>query len=446
MKEMLEKLQSEVANLTRTMAEKAASNHDAEVKELSAKLTDVQKELADRKNQFELGKVVTADQKQVDSRMDELFIASALLRTKSGALDPVMDTLIQKAEYRDSLKASGITVDANTSVLVGGGAEIIPTSFSSTMLSEIFLELEIANLFQRINMPSATFVFPFAPKRVIARTAVEAVAPTKDKANTGNITFNAKKLMANVEFTDELEMDSITAVLPFIRKQLIDGFALAQETACLNGDLGTTIYTAAAGASSEDARRLLNGIREDSKNVAKANNLLQGVTDVAAALRTMRASMKKYGKKPSDLAIIVDMSTYNKLITNTAFQSLYSYGAGATLLTGELGRFDNIPIIVTELLPQTGVTVESGPDSLGQVNTAGVYDATTSANNTSKICVMVNKNAYMWGDRKQFALETFRNPFTQSLNLIGAQRLDFKKVLTAADPTVAVGVGLAANF
>ena len=126
---------------------------------------------------------------------------------------------------------------------------------------------------------------------------------------------------------------------------------------------------------------------------------------------------------------------HTKMLKFTGYQSLYSYGAGAVILNGELGRMDNIPIIVTELLPKPGLGTDAA-DALGGLNAAGKFDGATYTKATG---VLVNKNAYMWGDRKEFALELWRNPMNQTTNLIGSQRLDFEKVLGATDPTTAVG-------
>jgi len=446
MKEEMDKIQSALAGLTKSLEEKAASGASAaEVKALSDKVEALLKDSTDRKHQFAVGQAVQAGVvKEVERKLDELFLASVLCRGKSGAPDERYSKIVERKEYKDAIdyvKASGLEVFANTTSGSGTGAEVVPVGFSSTMGEEIFLELEVAALFGRLNMPNATFTLPFSPGRLIAGGTAEGAAPNKQKAKTSKIVFDAKKAMLNVEFTDEFEADAIIAVLPFLRSQVIGGFAVAQDTMALNGDTGTTIYAAAPGAA-DDCRRLVDGVREDAKNAAKANNMVAFATDLPTTLRAMRASMGKYGKKPSDLAIIIDMADYNTLLAVPGFQTLYSYGAGATLLTGELGRFDGIPLVITELLPQKGVVYGDGvvdaPDALGAVTTAGIYGA-TDAGNIKKVCVMVNRKAYMWGDRKEFSLETWRNPANQTLNLIGSQRLDFEKVTTATNKAVAVG-------
>lgn len=433
MKEDIARLQGDVVELTRIMKEKSEKGQSLEVKELSEKLAELTKQVSERKHQYAVD-TKAAPTKDVEKKMDELFIASALCVKKDGSFDrDAYAKVASRNEYADAIKASGFTVDANSSTGANTGADFIPTGFSAQLLEEIFLKLEIANLFGRINMPSATYTFPFSPKRMIARAVAEAAAPTKDKAATDKIVFTANKLMSNVEFTDEFELDGIIVALPFIRKQLIDGFALAQEMIALNGDKGTNIYSAAI--TGEDCRKYAKGIRADAMAATcKVDASGAAATDVL--MRSMRAAMGKYGKSPSDLAYIVNMDTYNKMLGFSGYQALYQY-AGAVTTTGELGRIDNIPVIVSELIPTIGATDSGVGTSIvaGGLTTAGIYDGTTLTRTTS---VLVNKNAYMWGDRNTFALETFRNPFNQTLNLVGSQRLDFEKVLAAADKTSCV--------
>lgn len=439
MNEDIARLQGEVVELTRIMKEKSDKGQNLEVKELSDKVTELTKQLSERKHTYAV-ETKCAPSKDVEKKMDELFIASALCVKKDGSFDrDAYSKIASRTEYVDAIKASGFTVDANSAGAAGLGAEFIPLGFSAQLLEEIFLKLEVANLFSRINMPTAVYQFPFSPKRLIARAVAEAAAPTKDKAVTDKIIFTANKLMSNVEFTDEFEMDSIVASLPFVRKQLIDGFVLAQEMMVLNGDKATNIY--AAAITGEDCRKYIKGIRADAMATSSTvDNLGAAVANDGLMFRAMRAKMGKYGKVPSDLAYVVTMDTYNKMLGIQGYQALYQY-AGAVTTTGELGRIDNVPIIVSELLPVAGLATDVGTGSdvaLGGLTAAGKFDG--AGLKTMSTSVLVNKSAYSWGDRNTFALETFRNPFNQTLNLVGSQRLDFEKVLSSTDKTSCVAI------
>ena len=434
----IEVLKREIAELTQLMQTKAQAGQSAEVKELSEKFAALESAVAERKFKFDTAeKSQVGISKEAEKKLDELFIASALLVRKDGRLDKDAYASIAAApDYRDVLKDAGLTQAIGSSQNTGDavGGDFIPAGFSSTLLEEIWLKLEIAALFDRFNMTASTYTFPFAPDRLVARKGTEAAAVTKDRFATDQIIFTAKKIMANVDFTDEIEQDSIIAMLPLVRRKLIEGFAIGQEQICLNGDTTTgagNINGNLSGSNAEDIRLTVGGIRK-SGLASHTYSLASGGLS-ADNLRLLRTKMGKYGKNPSDLCYIVSMQDYNKILGFANYQTLYQYGPSAVIFTGELGKLDGISVIVSELLPSSDGTETTG------VNASGVTDA-TAENNIKNICGLVNKNAFMWGDRKSFGLETFRNPFNQMTSLIGSQRLDFQKVLTSTDPTAVWGI------
>lgn len=435
MNEEIVKLQAEVANLTQIMLDKTKKEQSAEVKELADKLTELQAEVKERKHQFAVASTIKVDKKELDVAMDELAIARAVCTKTDGSFDrATYSKIVEIPKYAEAIKAFG-DVSATDSTTAGAAAEFVAPGFSSTLLEEIFLSLEVGALFKRINMPNATYTFPFSPKRMIAHAGSEGGTVTKVKGTSDKIIFNAQKIMSIVELTDEFEADAIIPALNWLRSQLIDGFALAQETMCLNGDKGTNIYSAAL--TGEDCRKLVGGIRADAMVTGTKTDLASGGI-TAANLRALRVKMGKYGKSPKDLAYVLSMSDYLKCLDATNFpnyQTLLTYGAGAQILTGEVGKVDGIPIIVTELIPGAGVATDAA-DALGGLNASGVWDDTTKTKTT---CVLVNRNAYAWGDRQGFSLNLWVNPLYGTTNLIGNQRLDFKKVLLSTDPTSSVG-------
>ncbi len=446
LKEQVELLQKDIAQLTQVMTEKAQKDLTSEVKELSDKLVEVQKELQEKKIQFAAsqGSRTELSKKEVETRMDELFIAKHLCVNKeTGAFDKAAYAkVVSLPAYTDAIKAFGDVygVGATTQTGVDGLVDFVAPGFSTQLMEEIWLNLQVAGLFGRIQMPSATYTFPFAPGRIIAKAGLEGQTVNKTRVVDGKLTFTANKIMSIVELTDELESDALIPALNLLRKQLIDGFALAQDTMALNGaKTGANLY-ANTTPGTEDCRILVDGIRSHAMaggvkfDVNTATNKYCGTESI----RAVRALMGKWGVSPSDLALIVSIADYNKLLNEQNYQQLYSYGANSVILTGELGRIDNIPIIVSELIPQ-GVSVADAADAPAGLTTAGKHDATTTANNTKSTFVLANKSGFLFGDRKEFSLELWRNPLNQTTNLIGSQRLDFQKVTSAAGKPCGVG-------
>jgi len=447
-KAIVEQLEKAVAQLTLTIKEKfdEFGATSGEVKELQSKLAEVQKEFSEKKHQFEIAQMKGATfdkarKSEVETRLDELFLAKALchdVNTKAFN-QAAFDRIKALPMYADAIKTAATfdAVDAMTTGGTGTGAEWIPEAFSSTLYEEIWLNLEIAKLFRRIQMPAPTYTLPFNPGRIIALATTEGVTVDKKKPTTDKLVFTAKKIMAIVEMTDEFEQDSLVPALNFLRTQLIEAFALAQETMCLNGEIsGNKLYASGQVPAASDVRSLVNGIRRDAMNLNAKVDFGAASGFTADNLRALRTQMGKYGKKPGDIAYIMDMAQYNACLGFTGYQFLYQYGAGAVIQNGELGRLDGIPIIVTELLP-AGAT--DAADALGLLNASGVWDSNTA---TKKTCVLVNKNGYLWGDRTEFSLELWRNPLSQTTNLIGSQRLDFERVGSDTAKFCAVGYNI----
>lgn len=440
-KEMIVALEKSISELTGTLQSKMEKFDEtsSEVRELKAKVAEVAKELSERKHQFDVQKALTANHSkekkvELETRLDEIVLFKALchdVETKQFN-KTAFEKLTKIPVYAEALKAFG-DVSAMQTGDAGTGAEFIPTGFSSTLYEEIWLKLEVAQLFGRIPMPTPTYKLPFAPGRMIAKAAAEGGTVAKVKGVTDQLTFTAKKIMSITEFTDEMDQDSIIPVLNFLRGQVLNAFALAQESMCVNGDTGTSIYSSAL--TGEDCRKLVKGIRAHAMGTgAKVDfGAASGFTE--ANLRALRAALGKYGKTPSELAYVMTLTDYFKALAFDGYQKLNEIGSGAVRLAGELGKLDGVPIIVTELLPMAGAATDAA-DAPGGLNVSGVWDNTTKTKTT---CVCVNRTGFLWGDRKNTELELWRNPMNQATSLIGSQRLDFEFVGSDTAKMASVG-------
>src|SRR3990167_829770 len=77
------------------------------------------------------------------------------------------------------------------------------------------------------------------------------------------------------------------------------------------------------------------------------------------------------------------------------------YGPSATILQGELGRFFNIPILLSEAIP--GTTTD-------KVAADGKYTTTSpSTNDTLGWLVLVHPQGWRLGFRRELRLETFKD-------------------------------------
>ena len=126
--------------------------------------------------------------------------------------------------------------------------------------------------------------------------------------------------------------------------------------------------------------------------------------------------MGKYGVDPSNLAYITSISGYHQMLGITEVLRLNEYGPNATILSGELGKFDNIPIIVSEYIGES-------------MNAAGVYDGVTT---NKTIIMLVHTPSFLFGDRRAITVKTWDMPQDDAHLLVCHQRLDFKSVYDAS--------------
>ena len=311
------------------------------------------------------------------------------------------------------------------------GAEWVPTGFSSELVRKVNLLLKVAALFNRITMPTDNWTLPVEGGDATAYLASQATSDTATKftastPGTGNVAFGAKKLAVRVLTSKELEEDSIVAVLPYMQMKVVKALAEAQEECILNGDDSTTHQDSdihALGAT--DRRKAWKGLRKHALALGTATVSL--ATFSADNLRSVRGAMGKYGVEPQALAWIAGIITYlKKILTLDEVQTVDKYGAGATLLTGELAKLDNIPVIVSEFQRET-------------LNASGVYDGSTV---TKGALSLVYRPAYMIGDRRRVTVQILRELYAETDQdaIIATQRLDFEDVIDATAEKVS-GLG-----
>lgn len=312
----------------------------------------------------------------------------------------------------------------------GYGLEWVPTQFSPKLIDYVRLELKVAALHERVPMPTNPYKAPVVASDAQAYLTSENVADTKtylspSKPGTTNITFTAKKLTCRIIASDELTEDSIVPILPFMREQAAMALANAQEDATINGDtdVGTSSAMDSDMQQSDDAnnpRAAWNGYRSLVMSAAKVDLGTFNISNI----RLLRQKMEKYGVNPGRLAFVTSIVGYHKLLGLSEVMTLDKYGPQATLLQGELGRLDNIPIVVSEFVRQ-------------DLNASGVYDGTTT---TKTLLILVYRPGFLYGDRRQVTVNSKEDWETEQTVLAASQRLDFEAVFDAtSQPLVAVG-------
>ena len=201
-------------------------------------------------------------------------------------------------------------------------------------------------------------------------TSESATAYGTSKTGSGNRTLTAKKFTIQQVWSGELDEDSIVPWVPFLREMLAMSAALHLGSAYLNGDT-TNAGTGNINlddADPEDSKHYLafDGIRhywlvDDSgqgKSMASAIDIAEinvargklngGGDDIDNGITNIN-----WGQDARDLRLVMDWDTYMGLLDTDRVTTIDKYGPSATVLTGELGNVNGIPIITPPYASKT---------------------------------------------------------------------------------------------
>lgn len=236
---------------------------------------------------------------------------------------------------------------------------------------------------------------------------------TITESNTSDLYFDisAKPFKGMYKWTDEVDMFTIPEMLPILRNALFFGLSISIEDSMINGD---TTYT------SPNVRRYWDGFRRLALDAYHAADLS---TFNITNFRSLRQKLAKFGIRPNELLVVADEDkAYYKMLNDSNFLTIDKVGAKATILTGQLGIYDGIPIKTSSAIPLT--------DATGEISA-------TPDNNTYGSILIINKRPFAVGFYGSPIVEWDKD-ITQGITyLVLRQYFGFSSVYT--DKGVAVG-------
>lgn len=275
-----------------------------------------------------------------------------------------------------------------TSVDTGVGEEITEIERSAALLRDFYLPTVVASNIPTIQMTAGKMKLSMITSQgaTFYKPSGEGVAVTATDLATMDAPFTAYTLKSQIDVSLELEEDSVVALLPQLRRILLENAAAAIDEAILNADANTgtqniNYYAASGGENIDTTSRFLlgfDGLIHLALNEASGMTVSIGTLE-ASSFATLLGMMDKYGVDPKNVLFIMDVWTYNKARQLSEVKSLNAFGSQATILTGQLGSIWGCPILVC---PQ-----------IAKSNATGQVDQTTE-NNTKGRIVAVNKQ--MW--------------------------------------------------
>lgn len=302
------------------------------------------------------------------------------------------------------LKAALKAMDSTTAA---SGDEYVPTGMAGMLWDDFFLASRIVANLQRIDMPTNPFDVPLGLGSITWRKGGENTATTQSNPTTAKSTLTATELVTEQAWSYTLDEDAVIAMAPAIRARLaqsgaeqMDAFALnADSTATATGNINLDDSTPASDAYYLTAGQ--DGIRHQYlvDNTAMGTDGNGALTD--ADILTEMALMGKYAVDPNALMFACDVNTYLAGFLGTDSGepgentiTVDKFGAGATVLTGQLAAYRGVPIVVSASAPLT--------EADGKVSV-------TAGNNTKGQLSIVNRNMWYVGFRRNLLIEVDRD-------------------------------------
>lgn len=334
----------------------------------------------------------------------------------------------QESRALTHIKAALKSNELDTSTQSGYGDEWVPDLWSSQLWDRIRLDNLIAPLFQVIEMPSNPFEVPlestdptvyFVPETSdeTQLTLASSSSPIPDsKFGTGKVQLNAKKLALRAGYPMELEEDSIIPIAAQSRKQAVRAIENAIDSLLLNGDDSASgnINLDGGTPAATALYMAFEGLRHVPIIDTTANAVdMGGVDPTLAKIRQARFTLAapKAGR-PNELYYVTHTEVLAKLLGLAEFITVDKYGPNATVMTGELGKLDGAPVIVTAEL---GLTASNGKIS----NTGG--------NNTLGSLLVGHKGSRIIGYKRRVTPKLVYLEYYDAYQLVVTTRIAFGK-------------------
>lgn len=368
-----------------------------------------------------LHKRETQDEKVIEfqKKADDLLIVSAALGKSPKELN-LYKSFRNFLEDSELAKAMGTTT-------AGSGLEWIPTDFSADLINKFELAKKVAGLFTEINMPTDPFKLTQKTAFSSAKLGSENTAPTASQPTTANVSLDAKKLIVFSEMSYEIDEDSIIAMLPVIREDIVASLARGYDNALLNGDDSGTHMDSNVTAA-DDVRKAWKGLRK----FCVANSYTRDLSTFNFDnIVLMKQDMGVYGVDPMSLTWIASTTSYSKLLTlrdsqnNNVLITMDKVGPRATVLTGQVGSLLGSPVIVSE-------------EQQVNLNDSGVYDGTTT---DKTVLMLVRRDGFTTGSKRSIMVEQDKNISAQTIQLVSSMRKAFiDRYPIATNRTVNMGI------
>lgn len=379
-----------------------------------------------------------------------LDAAKSANRSKYGASEDLLralavDILESKddghtAAKRGMLKAQ-MPVKANElnqSTLSSYGDEWIGVTYSTALWDKIRLATQVAARIPTVVIPQASesVIIPLLGTSPtfykVAQASAQDSNPgpvtntfTTSKEGTSSQTLTAAKMGAAVNYTGELEEDSLIPWVETLRMDLTKEAAEVLEHVIIDGDTATgattNINNIGGTPGATDVYLLFNGFRKlplvtttsNSRSVAAALS----IADFLSTVKMMGTAGKNAVDKRA-VSFILDLPT-NWAAVNLAQTLTRDVYSNPTIESGMLTNIYGYEVMASANMHRANQDATYGL----KANTSGKVDTTTASNNTTGSILAVRWDQWRLGYKRQMKFEIERYARADATAIIVSMRV-----------------------
>lgn len=285
----------------------------------------------------------------------------------------------------------------------------------------------VVGQFQQIDMPSDPYNLPiegvdpqmyYVPETTNAAQLTDTGdnTTTLTKGGTDKVQLTSGKLQIRIAISGELEEDSIIPVISEQRRKALQVVDDTTDSVILNADPSTVgNINLDGGTPDADSPYMFDAGEGLILNAMTLGTVVQaGGPPTLAAMRKMRGQLdRNIRHKLRQMVYFVDSETHMALLNIPEFMTLDKMGPQATILTGQVGAIDGIPVLTTAELKPAAAN--------GKVSS-------TAGNNTRGRALLVYRPYFKYGYRRTRNVTSDYNPYYDAHMLIVSVRVAQKAI------------------
>lgn len=277
----------------------------------------------------------------------------------------------------------------------GQGGDFIPEELADDFIRYVREKTFCRQMFRAWRMGSKT---RDVPKMLSGMTVwyepSEITTARETSFTTGTITLTAKKFLAQVLYSTEIEEDSSFSIDDIIVDDFTNAVAEAEEQAMLVGDTDHTAAAATVAAATDanwftkDCRLIFDGLYTLAQSSGAASPVNAGGASLTEThIRYAIHRLGKYGRNFKNDVLFVDSFNALELLDRDCFKTLEKYGPNATIFSGEVGSvWGQVKVINSSFLDEgTAVMTHAGNPVIGDRRRIKIKDEEVIADDAKRV-------------------------------------------------------------